>query len=79
MREINVDTVFIGSCTNARIEDLRAAAAVLAGHKVAPGIRAMVVPGSGQVKIQPKTKDWMPFSSTRASSGATRVAPCALG
>jgi 3-isopropylmalate/(R)-2-methylmalate dehydratase large subunit len=52
MREINVDTVFIGSCTNARIEDLRAAAAVLAGHKVAPGIRAMVVPGSGQVKIQ---------------------------
>jgi 3-isopropylmalate/(R)-2-methylmalate dehydratase large subunit len=52
MREINVDTVFIGSCTNARIEDLRAAAAVLAGHQVAPGIRAMVVPGSGQVKIQ---------------------------
>jgi 3-isopropylmalate/(R)-2-methylmalate dehydratase large subunit len=52
MREINVDTVFIGSCTNARIEDLRAAAAVLAGHKVAPGMRAMVVPGSGQVKTQ---------------------------
>ncbi|HUB70881.1 MAG TPA: 3-isopropylmalate dehydratase large subunit [Acidimicrobiales bacterium] len=52
MREVKVDTVFIGSCTNARIEDLRAAAAVLAGHKVAKGLRALVVPGSGQVKLE---------------------------
>jgi 3-isopropylmalate/(R)-2-methylmalate dehydratase large subunit len=52
MREVKVDTVFIGSCTNARIEDLRLAAAVLEGHTVAPGLRALVVPGSGQVKIQ---------------------------
>jgi len=52
MRDVKVDTVFIGSCTNARIEDLRAAASVLAGHTVAPGLRALVVPGSGQVKIQ---------------------------
>jgi 3-isopropylmalate/(R)-2-methylmalate dehydratase large subunit len=52
MREIEVDTVFIGSCTNARIEDLRAAAAVLDGRQVRPGLRAMVVPGSGQVKAQ---------------------------
>jgi 3-isopropylmalate/(R)-2-methylmalate dehydratase large subunit len=52
MRQIPVDTVFIGSCTNARIEDLRAAAAVLDGRKVRPGLRAMVVPGSGQVKAQ---------------------------
>ncbi|HET9059574.1 MAG TPA: 3-isopropylmalate dehydratase large subunit [Acidimicrobiales bacterium] len=52
MREVKVDTVFIGSCTNARIEDLRAAAAVLNGRKVAPGMRALVVPGSGQVKVQ---------------------------
>ncbi len=52
MREVKVDTVFIGSCTNARIEDLRAAAAVLEGRKTAPGLRALVVPGSGQVKIQ---------------------------
>ena len=44
--------VFIGSCTNARIEDLRAAAAVVAGRQVAPGVRAMVVPGSGAVKQQ---------------------------
>ncbi|MBX6765341.1 MAG: 3-isopropylmalate dehydratase large subunit [Rubrobacteraceae bacterium] len=52
MREIEVDTVFIGSCTNARIEDLRAAARVLEGHKVKEGIRAMVVPGSMRVKKQ---------------------------
>jgi 3-isopropylmalate/(R)-2-methylmalate dehydratase large subunit len=52
MKEVKVDTVFIGSCTNARIEDLRAAAGVLAGRRVAPGLRALVVPGSGQVKAQ---------------------------
>ena len=52
MREVRVDTVFIGSCTNARIEDLRAAASVLKGRTVAPGLRALVVPGSGQVKVQ---------------------------
>ncbi|HUR76325.1 MAG TPA: 3-isopropylmalate dehydratase large subunit [Acidimicrobiales bacterium] len=50
MTEITVDTVFIGSCTNARIEDLRAAAAVVEGRMVAKGMRAMVVPGSNQVK-----------------------------
>ena len=52
IREIEVDTVFLGSCTNARIEDLRAAAAVLEGHKVREGIRALVVPGSMRVKKQ---------------------------
>ena len=52
MREIEVDTVFLGSCTNARIEDLRAAAAVLKGHTVKEGIRALVVPGSMLVKKQ---------------------------
>jgi 3-isopropylmalate/(R)-2-methylmalate dehydratase large subunit len=52
IRDIEVDTVFLGSCTNARIEDLRAAAAVLEGHKVKEGIRAMVVPGSMRVKKQ---------------------------
>ncbi len=50
MREITVDRVFIGSCTNARIEDLREAAAVVAGKRVAPTVRAMVVPGSATVK-----------------------------
>jgi 3-isopropylmalate/(R)-2-methylmalate dehydratase large subunit len=52
MREIPVDTVFIGSCTNSRIEDLRAAAAVAEGHRVKAGLRAMVVPGSHAVKAQ---------------------------
>jgi 3-isopropylmalate/(R)-2-methylmalate dehydratase large subunit len=50
--DIAVDRVFLGSCTNGRIEDLRAAAAVLKGHKVAPTVSAMVVPGSGLVKEQ---------------------------
>ena len=45
MRDIAVDTVFIGSCTNGRIEDLRAAAAVADGRRVADGVRALVVPG----------------------------------
>lgn len=47
-----VDVVFIGSCTNSRISDLRLAARVLQGHKVAPGVRMLVVPGSQQVKRQ---------------------------
>jgi 3-isopropylmalate/(R)-2-methylmalate dehydratase large subunit len=52
MRDIPIDTIFIGSCTNGRIEDLRAAAAVVAGRRVAPSVRALIVPGSGQVKMQ---------------------------
>ncbi|MBB2165065.1 3-isopropylmalate dehydratase large subunit [Gluconacetobacter sp. 1b LMG 1731] len=49
---VPVDVVFIGSCTNSRIEDLRSAASIVAGRHVAPGVRAMVVPGSGIVKAQ---------------------------
>ena len=52
VEDISLDRVFIGSCTNARIEDLRAAAAVVDGRRVAPTVRAMVVPGSTQVKAQ---------------------------
>ena len=52
MREIPVDRVFIGSCTNGRIEDLRAAARIAQGHKVASSVQAMVVPGSTPVKKQ---------------------------
>jgi len=52
MRGIELDTVFIGSCTNGRIEDLRAAASILKGHTVRKGLRALVVPGSVQVKLQ---------------------------
>jgi 3-isopropylmalate/(R)-2-methylmalate dehydratase large subunit len=50
LTDVAIDVVFIGSCTNGRIEDMRAAAAVAKGRKVAPGVRAMVVPGSGLVK-----------------------------
>jgi 3-isopropylmalate/(R)-2-methylmalate dehydratase large subunit len=52
VRDVAVDTVFIGSCTNSRIEDLRAAAAVVAGRRVKPGLRALVVPGSHRVRAQ---------------------------
>jgi 3-isopropylmalate/(R)-2-methylmalate dehydratase large subunit len=52
MRDITVDTVFIGSCTNSRIEDLRAAAKVAEGRHVKAGVRTLVVPGSAAVKAQ---------------------------
>lgn len=50
LQGVSVQHVFIGSCTNARIEDLREAASVVRGKRVAPGVRAMVVPGSGAVR-----------------------------
>ena len=52
LSEVAIDTVFIGSCTNGRIEDLRAAAEILKGKKIKDGMRAMVVPGSGLVRAQ---------------------------
>ncbi len=52
LQDIEIDTVFIGSCTNGRIEDLRAAANVVKGKKIKDGLRAMVVPGSGLVRAQ---------------------------
>ncbi|MBW3581112.1 MAG: 3-isopropylmalate dehydratase large subunit [Actinobacteria bacterium] len=52
LRDVPVDTVFVGSCTNSRIEDLRAAAAVAEGRTVAPGVRALVVPGSFRVRAE---------------------------
>ncbi|MEN0077324.1 MAG: 3-isopropylmalate dehydratase large subunit [Paracraurococcus sp.] len=52
LQDLKVDVVFVGSCTNSRIEDIRAAAAIAHGRKVADGVRAMVVPGSGLVKAQ---------------------------
>ncbi|MFD1150896.1 3-isopropylmalate dehydratase large subunit [Saccharothrix hoggarensis] len=56
LRDIRVDTVFLGSCTNGRIEDLRAAADVLRGHKVADGVRMLVVPGSMRVRAQAESE-----------------------
>lgn len=52
LSDVAIDKVFIGSCTNSRIEDLRAAAAIVRGRKVAAGVQALVVPGSEQVKAQ---------------------------
>ncbi len=52
LSDVEIDTVFIGSCTNGRIEDLRAAAEILKGKKIKDGLRAMVVPGSGLVRAQ---------------------------
>ena len=56
MTDVSVDRVFIGSCTNARIEDLRAAATVARGHSVSGDVHAMVVPGSGLVKLQAESE-----------------------
>ncbi|NDC12771.1 MAG: 3-isopropylmalate dehydratase large subunit [Actinobacteria bacterium] len=56
MKAIKVDTVFLGSCTNGRIEDLRSAAAIIKGKKVAPDTRMMVVPGSARVRLQAESE-----------------------
>jgi 3-isopropylmalate/(R)-2-methylmalate dehydratase large subunit len=56
LRDISVDTVFLGSCTNGRIEDLRAAAAVLKGRQVAKDVRMLVVPGSMKVRAQAESE-----------------------
>jgi 3-isopropylmalate/(R)-2-methylmalate dehydratase large subunit len=56
LRDVAVDTIFIGSCTNSRIEDLREAAAVAKGRKVKDGIRTLVVPGSFAVKAQAESE-----------------------
>ena len=52
MKDIRVDAVFMGSCTNSRIEDLRAFTSVIKGHKKAEGVRVMVVPGSARVRLE---------------------------
>jgi 3-isopropylmalate/(R)-2-methylmalate dehydratase large subunit len=56
MRDIRVDTVFLGSCTNGRIEDLRLAASVLKGKRIASGVRMLVVPGSARVRLQAESE-----------------------
>jgi len=87
LRDVSIDAVFIGSCTNARIEDLRAAAAVAKGRKVAHSVRAMVVPGSGLVREQAEAEglheifrsagfDWRePGCSMCLAMNADRLAP----
>ena len=56
LKEIKVDTVFLGSCTNGRIEDLRAAADILKGKKISPSLRLLVVPGSARVRLQAESE-----------------------
>jgi 3-isopropylmalate/(R)-2-methylmalate dehydratase large subunit len=56
LKEIKVDTVFLGSCTNGRIEDLRAAAEILKGRKIANSLRLLVVPGSARVRLQAESE-----------------------
>jgi len=85
--DIKLDRIFLGSCTNGRIEDLRAAAAVLKGHKVKEGVNAMVVPGSGLVKEQAEAEgldqifkaagfDWRePGCSMCLAMNADKLAP----
>ena len=76
MREIAVDTVFLGSCTNGRIEDLRLAASVLRGRRIAEGVRMLVVPGSARVRIQAELEG---LDKIFLASGAEwRAAGCSM-
>ena len=77
LQDIHVDRVFIGSCTNARIEDLREAAAVVAGRRVADSVRAMVVPGSAAVKRRAEEEGSTGSSMPPASNGVAPAARCA--
>jgi len=76
LKDIAVDTVFVGSCTNGRIEDLRAAAAVIDGRKVADGVRMLVVPGSMQVRAQAEAEG---LNAVFTAAGAEwRSAGCSM-
>ena len=76
MRDIAIDVAFIGSCTNSRIEDLRAAAEVLRGRRVAKGVRLLVVPGSMAVKRQAESEH---LDEVFGASGAEwRDAGCSM-
>ncbi len=76
LTEVAIDKVFIGSCTNSRIEDLRAAAAIAQGRKVAKGVQAIVVPGSGPVKAQAEAEGLDKIFIAAGLSGVCPVARC---
>ncbi len=76
LTEIPIDTVFIGSCTNGRIEDLRAAAEVLKGRKVAEGVRVLIVPGSGLVREQAEEEGLADIF--RQAGAEWRLAGCSI-
>ena len=76
LRDIAVDTVFVGSCTNGRIEDLRAAAEVVKGRQVAEGVRMLVVPGSARVRLQAEAEG---LDTVFLEAGAEwRLAGCSM-
>ena len=76
LRDIKVDTVFLGSCTNGRIEDLRAAAGVIKGRQVAAGVRMLVVPGSARVRLQAESEG---LDKVFVDAGAEwRLAGCSM-
>jgi 3-isopropylmalate/(R)-2-methylmalate dehydratase large subunit len=78
MQDVGIENVFIGSCTNSRIEDLRAAAAVVKGRHVADRIRqALIVPGSGLVKRQAEAEGLDRIFLDAGSSGASPAVRCA--
>ena len=74
--DIKIDKVFIGSCTNGRIEDLRNAAKIIKGKKVAKTVSAMVVPGSGLVKDQAEQEGFIKYLLKLVSTGESQAAPC---
>ncbi len=76
LREVAVDTVFVGSCTNGRIEDLRAVAAILHGRKVADSVRMLVVPGSARVKVQAEAEGL--HEIFQASGAEWRLPGCSM-
>ena len=76
LRDIAVDTVFLGSCTNGRIEDLRAAAAVIKGRQVKSGVRMLVVPGSARVRLQAESEGLDVVF--RAAGADWRLAGCSM-
>jgi 3-isopropylmalate/(R)-2-methylmalate dehydratase large subunit len=76
IKDIKVDTVFLGSCTNGRIEDLRAAAAILKGKKIADSVRLMVVPGSAKVALQAEAEGLVEVF--RAAGADWRNAGCSM-
>lgn len=76
MREIAIDTVFIGSCTNGRLEDLRAAADVLSGRRVAAGTRLLVVPGSARIRLEAEAEGLDAVFT--AAGGEWRGAGCSM-
>ena len=76
LKDITVDTVFVGSCTNGRLEDLRAVAGILRGRKVADGVRMLVVPGSARVRLEAHSEGLDEIF--RAAGAEWREAGCSM-